>query len=279
MRTADASLPPEQFALWPGGAGSEIQLHPISARGDSLQKERGHVTASPTLGPFCFCCQWSVLLKKQLASVFLHCICGFNELPPGNASRGRRGFPRESGRLLHAVRWQRALPMVHRTRRHRCASPTLGKGDGRDGQPRARMGRPCLLLTPLRGHHTGITHRLQTVPSSARIPPDAGFSHQKGRSDTKKPFTGIPLPSLPDALWFQTKCLKCCYEGKPSFGCNVFWISCFKSLNTSLNFTFLNKGIRGLPFSTKQTRLSTSCSCYSTLTWLKILFLNRIPFR
>lgn len=59
---------------------------------------------SPILGPFCGCRRRWVLLNKHLACLFLNCIRGFNELPPGTARRGRRGFPRESGRALRAAR-------------------------------------------------------------------------------------------------------------------------------------------------------------------------------
>lgn len=115
---------------------------------------------------------------------------------------------------------------------HHCAALPWGRGTGNPGKNGQTL--PACNTT------MGASHRNhpQTANCSFVRMNQVGFSHWNGRSATTKPFTGIPLSSLPDFLQYQKKCLKCYYEGKPSFNCNVFWTSNFKSLYTLLNFTF-----------------------------------------
>ena len=103
------------------------------------------------------------------------------------------GMPGEDGGPSPGNPAVRSVPRGDSVRCRRCiARPSPLRSISRPGEggraAQARTGRPCLLLTPLWGHHAGIAHRLQTVPSSAWIRRD--FPTEKGGAPPKNPSLG-----------------------------------------------------------------------------------------
>lgn len=125
IRITDALLS-KQFVLWPGRSGLEIQLCSISIQNDSLQK--GYIMASNMFGLFYSCCQLQVILNKHLASVFLNCICSFNQLSSGNARRGKRDFPRVKSGSFLCVAWQQLTWLILHYTTNRDAQDLLHQG-------------------------------------------------------------------------------------------------------------------------------------------------------
>lgn len=135
----------------------------------------------PALG-LCCCCshQQYSFFNKHLASVFLNCIQGLKELPPGKVRRGWRCFPGESGCSLCTV-WHVAIAL--------CCTSLPGRG----------------LAAPT-AHSTAIGARHRNCPLTANhlfsygtrqvLPP-------QGRNDTKTPSLGTAAsPARP--LQYQT---------------------------------------------------------------------------
>lgn len=132
--------------------------------------------------------QQKLFFHTHLGSVFLNCLQGLKELPPGKVRRGWRGFPGESGCSLCTV-WHVAIAL--------CCTSCPWKGTG----------SPHCSLHGCRGRAQELPSDCKPVYGTRQVLPP------QGRSDTKTASLGTAAstarPPVPNST----------HGGEPAFHC------------------------------------------------------------